>query len=359
MIAAFPHMGNMHITLKALLTGLGAKVNVPPPITKRTLELGAQHAPETVCLPFKIMLGNFIEALEQGADTLVTCGGVGPCRLGYYAELQKSVLEDLGYSFEMLVIEPDFFQVLGSLRRMPGGKDWRGVYRALRLAGAKMASVDQIEEKLRFIRPRVRQIGETEIIRKRFLINIDNASDTASVFAVTQDALKQLEALSVNKEAQPLRIAITGEIYVMLEPFVNQQIDQRLGEMGVEVHKTMTLTEYVHVHLIRSQEYRKAYQHILQLAKPYLGHYVGGHGIKTVGCAVQAREQGIDGVIQVFPFTCMPEVIAKNILPSISEATGIPVLSLVFDEQSGEAGMLTRLEAYIDLLHYRRLKECH
>lgn len=359
MIAAFPHMGSMHITLKALLAGLGAEVRVPPPVTKKTIELGAQHAPETVCLPFKIMLGNFIEALDQGADTLVTCGGVGPCRLGYYAQLQKGILEDLGYSFEMLVIEPDLLHVLGSLRRMPAGKDWRGVYKAFRLAGAKMASIDQVEEKLRFVRPRASQPGEAEITWTKFLTRIDKAAEIASVAEITRDGLEQLDSLPVNKDFQPLRIAIAGEIYVMLETFVNQRLDQRLGEMGVEVHKTMTLTEYVRVHLLRSKEYRTAYQHILQLAKPYLGHYVGGHGIKTIGSTVQARQTGLDGVIQVFPFTCMPEVIAKNILPAVSMAAGIPVLSLVFDEQSGEAGMLTRLEAYIDLLRYRSLKQCH
>lgn len=356
MIAAFPHMGNMYVTLKALLAGLGAEVRLPPPVTKRTMELGVRHAPETVCLPFKIMLGNFIEALNQGADTLITCGGVGPCRLGHYAQLQRGILEDLGYSFEMIVIEPDLFTVLSSLRRMPAGTDPRKLYKAFRLAGAKMAGIDQVEEKLRLVRPRVRRTGETEAIWDRFLINIDKAADIAAVTGAIKEGLNQLDALPVNENFQPLRIAITGEIYVMLESFVNQQLDQRLGEMGVEVHKTMTLTEYVRTHLMHSSEYRKAYQHVVGLAKPYLGHYVGGHGIKTIGCTVEAGQTGLDGVIQVFPFTCMPEVIAKNILPSVSENLGIPVLSLVFDEQSGEAGTLTRLEAYIDLLRYRSLK---
>ncbi len=65
---------------------------------------------------------------------------------------------------------------------------------------------------------------------------------------------------------------------------------------------------------------------------------------------------GYDGMIHIFPFTCMPEVIAKNILPQVSRDAGIPVLSMAFDEQTGVAGVVTRLEAFTDLLHYRRGK---
>lgn len=47
-------------------------------------------------------------------------------------------------------------------------------------------------------------------------------------------------------------------------------------------------------------------------------------------------------------------MIAKNILPQVSKGLNMPVLSLVFNEHSGDAGVLTRVEAFIDLLKYRR-----
>ena len=49
----FPHMGNAHIAIKALLAGLKLEVIPPPPITKRTMELGIKHSPEFACLPLK------------------------------------------------------------------------------------------------------------------------------------------------------------------------------------------------------------------------------------------------------------------------------------------------------------------
>ena len=69
-----------------------------PPITKKTIELGAKYSPDSVCLPFKYNLGNFIEALEKGANILFTAGG--GCRYRYYAEVTETILKDLNYEFE-------------------------------------------------------------------------------------------------------------------------------------------------------------------------------------------------------------------------------------------------------------------
>ena len=46
-----------------------------PKATKRTMELGIQSSSDYVCTPFKHMMGDWIEALELGADILVQVGG--------------------------------------------------------------------------------------------------------------------------------------------------------------------------------------------------------------------------------------------------------------------------------------------
>ncbi|MDO8687838.1 MAG: hypothetical protein Q7K41_04540, partial [Dehalococcoidales bacterium] len=50
--------------------------------------------------------------------------------------------------------------------------------------------------------------------------------------------------------------------------------------------------------------------------------------------------------------TCMPEIIAQNIMPKTKE--NIPVLTILCDEQTTRTGMLTRLEAFVDLLASKR-----
>ena len=98
---AFPRFGNYHIALEFLFTkGLGVEYITPPPSTKKTLEIGSKYSPDYVCSPFKFNLGNYIEAIEAGANTLVQTGGV--CRLGFYGELHEQILKDLGYNVKFI-----------------------------------------------------------------------------------------------------------------------------------------------------------------------------------------------------------------------------------------------------------------
>ena len=96
---SFPHLGYYYIVLEYFFSkATKCEVIVPPNTTKRTIALGAKYSPDFVCVPFKYNLGNYIEALEKGANVLIQAGG--GCRYGYYAELEEKILKDLGYDFE-------------------------------------------------------------------------------------------------------------------------------------------------------------------------------------------------------------------------------------------------------------------
>ena len=87
-----PHMGNLHIPVKAIFQKLDVDLVMPPVNNQRTLSLGSRYSPEGLCIPFKMTLGNFIEAAELGANTLLMPGGYGICRLGYYNKIQQQIL---------------------------------------------------------------------------------------------------------------------------------------------------------------------------------------------------------------------------------------------------------------------------
>ena len=57
-----------------------------PYSSKRTLSLGTKNSPESICLPYKLILGNFIEAIEGGADYVAMISSPGCCRLGEYGK---------------------------------------------------------------------------------------------------------------------------------------------------------------------------------------------------------------------------------------------------------------------------------
>ena len=94
---AFPHMGTISIAWASALRKIGVEPLVPPYTSKRTLSLGTKHSPEAICLPYKLILGNFIEAIENGADYVAMITSPGICRLGEYGNNIKETLKDLGY----------------------------------------------------------------------------------------------------------------------------------------------------------------------------------------------------------------------------------------------------------------------
>lgn len=354
MRVTFAHMGSLYIPLKAMLQHLGVDVALPPPTNKRTLTIGSQCGPEFACLPLKLNLGNFIEACEAGADTIVMAGGCGPCRFGYYAVVEQAILRDLGYDMRMIVLEPPekhITELLFKIKSLSGGGSWWQVIQSLRFGYAKARAVDELEIASFRLRPREYARGSTNRALREALRLIDGASSGAELKTAREKAAALMGSVPAERERPVLRVGIVGEIYTLLEPFANNFIEKRLGEMGVEVDRSIYLSEWINDHLFLGLvKGLRSHRDACASAHPYLRHEVGGHGQETVGSTVNYARAGYDGVIQVLPFTCMPEIVAECVLPDVSHDHGIPVLSLIMDEQNGEAGLVTRLEAFTDLL---------
>lgn len=59
---------------------------------------------------------------------------------------------------------------------------------------------------------------------------------------------------------------------------------------------------------------------------------------------------GFDGVVHIYPLTCMPEIVAQSTFNEVQKKYNIPIMTLIVDEMTGEAGYTTRLEAFIDMI---------
>ncbi|MGI6225251.1 MAG: CoA protein activase [Peptococcales bacterium] len=349
----FPHMGNMYIPVKALLEYLGLEVVVPPFSSQRTLNLGVKYSPEFACLPLKLNLGNLIEAKELGADTIIMAGGVGPCRFGLYAQVQVEILRDLGYEYDCLVLEPPdkhLGQFISRLKKIIGTNSWWKVIEAIKFAFEKSYSVDLIEKKVQYLRPREKKIGTVDCIYNHVLNTINQAQSFYSLQEATNLGLLKLDQVPLNLNKEVIRIGLIGEIYTLLEPFVGLDIEKELGKLGAEVTRSLYLSEWINSHLLMNFSKKVTHKPFSELSKPYLNYFVGGHGRETIGYAVGFAQEGFDGIIQIAPLTCMPEIVAHNILPKVREKYQIPMLTIYVDEQSGKAGLVTRLEAFLDLI---------
>jgi len=356
MKVSFPHMGNMYVALKAVFDGLKLEVIPPPPISKRTLELGVKYSPEFACMPLKINVGNFIEAMEMGADTIVMGGGWGPCRFGYYAQVEKEILRDLGYDFTLVVLEaPDsrLPELVKQIKSLGQNVSLREAWQALKFGWVKLDAMENVEKSLEFCLPRVVNKGQAEKIYKEAIHNIDAACNRKACQAVSSTAVKAMQSLEFLPQ-EPLKIGLVGEIYTVLEPAANYEIISLLGHMGVEVQRSIYLTDWINDHLLGGHVKKSSHKHIIRSARPYLNYWVGGHGQETIGTSVDMARKGIDGIIQIGPLTCMPEIVAQSILPMVSEKEGVPCMTLWFDELSGVAGIQTRLEAFTDMVWRRK-----
>jgi predicted nucleotide-binding protein (sugar kinase/HSP70/actin superfamily) len=169
---------------------------------------------------------------------------------------------------------------------------------------------------------------------------------------ILQRSRRLLARVAIDQGKDPLRIAVIGEIYTVIEPFTNLYIEERLMDLGVSTERYMTPTWWLTDMVLKPPKLNSPG---LRLAsRPYLKHYVGGHCRECIGEAMQAQRKGLDGAIQIFPMGCMPEIVAKAILPSISRDRDFPILTLIVDEMTGEAGYVTRIEAFLDMLERKR-----
>lgn len=353
-----PHLGNADLAAKTLFNDLDIEYIMPEFSNKDALELGAKYAPEDICLPYKIMLGNIILGFKAGADTALITGSCGPCRYGEYCELFKNTFKRLGYDVKLIVVDypkdigvKELFGRIGEISNASNKtleEKLHAVYNALKV----VKLIDYIETRARYL-------AGYELKKGEFKKLIYNCKDSAykcksgnEMIKTLNEYKRKLEHIKVDMNKKPISIAIIGEIYTILEPFANLYVEDKLIDFGVSVKKGITPSWWIKDAMLTP--FKANSIEIRLSSKKYLPYYIGGHGRECIGEALIAKRQGLDGAIQIFPLGCMPEIVAKAILPKISKDKDFPIMSLVVDEMTGEAGFSTRIEAFLDLLERRK-----
>ena len=303
-VISFPHMGDYHIPIRAFFERLypDAEVRPAPPITKETAALGARHSPDFICEPFKYNMGNFIEALESGANTLFQTGT--GCRYGYYGELQEQILRDLGYEFDFVCLNRE------------NARPHRA-YQMLRALGSPLNAS---------------QMARAALIAVAHIRRMD------------KQAHWQRQYPQIRPEI-PLRVGIVGDLYTVMEPFSNHDLERWLRDRGVSVNRQMSVT-----FLLFSPPNRRR----LREAGGYLRHPVGANGLDSVAQSLRYAKAGYDGIFHIKSFGCAPELNAIPAMMNLSRDHDIPILHLSFDTHQSSAGLETRLEAFLDMITMRR-----
>jgi len=350
-------MGMLATAYTRVLRAHGVDMRPPPPPTLETLNIGVRHSPEFACLPFKINLGNMVEALKSGADSILMPGGHGPCRFGYYGVIQEQILKGMGFDFTMARTDnPDSLSdMVKTIRDISNIKGKFDGYRVFYLILMRMAALDRAVALYHYRKPRELQRGATDRALAEAVRVIDEeATSFLGLFRARMKVREIFRGVRIDKGRRPVKIGVLGEIFVVIEPFANMDVEKRLGEMGVEVVRGVWLSDWLNDRFRFKPLRRNQSRLSRKLARGYLNYPSGGESIETVGKTLKFLREGVDGVLHIMPFTCMPELVASTVLHRISRESDYPVLSLTFDEQISQANLMTRLEAFVDLLERKR-----
>lgn len=346
---AFPRYAEYNCAIKYLMeNGLGVKYILQPPLTQRTLEIGAKYSPDFVCTPFKTTLGSEIEALEAGADTLIMTHGA--CKLGYYGELQEQILRDLGYDFDFINLalyntgkKKDVFKCI---KRINPKVKYAKVALALAEAIKMVEYLDEITGLYYQNCGFEVEKGAYKKAYKVFLSDLYSASAKAEIERAYQKVKEAFAQIPIIKPSRPLRVGIVGELYTAMDAFSNLETEQKLADMGVEVHRWMTISN-------RMLHY-PGEANLKVKIRDLCTYEMGPNSTANIWCAKDYAERGFDGVIHIKSANCTPEIDIMPVLQNISRDSKIPVLYLTFDAQTSDVGLMTRLEAFYDMISMRK-----
>lgn len=288
---------------------LGVEVIVSPPTSKRLVDRGVIHAPEDTCLPVKVAMGH-VEWLRDKADFIFVP------RLVHILPKYATCPKFLGLPDIMRADVADLPPVLDP-------------------------TFDSRKES--FVRTFMR-LGK-KFTRNSFKVRRAYKSATAEYNRFRElisGGMDVLEAMGLNRqrEAQPspnasILIGIVGRPYNLYDRYTNMDLFRKLENMGAQLVTPDMLPPSVIQEALTMLE-RPPYW---ELAREIVGsalHFLSGHA---------------EGVIHLVSFECGPDSLIQSLIEFKNRnLCSIPYVPLVLDEHTGEAGLVTRLEAFVDMV---------
>jgi predicted nucleotide-binding protein (sugar kinase/HSP70/actin superfamily) len=187
--------------------------------------------------------------------------------------------------------------------------------------------------------------GSYPKVYRKFISDMYAAQSPAEIREGYRNANRSFADIKLHKPRDPIRIGIIGDYYTVMDPFSNLEIEQKLADMGVEVHRIMNLTN----DMLRNREKNKQ-----AIIREFSEYSMGASSTADIWQALTFAGQAFDGLVQVKSAFCIPETDIMPVLANLSRDCKIPVLYLTYDSQTSDVGLMTRLEAFYDMLEMRK-----
>jgi predicted nucleotide-binding protein (sugar kinase/HSP70/actin superfamily) len=358
MIVTLPHLGPLWIAASQFFIYNDVLFAKPPDNGQRALSEGSKVSPEEMCLPFKYMVGNLMAAHNLGADTAIMISTNGPCRLGEYGEMMKVVLDNAGVQYKWVVLESLGFSDLKKLFcEMKGEKlnakdGLKGVL-GLLLSMVLIFDIDLFERKVLKKSGYTVESGESVRLLKNIKQRLQLAESYKESFGIICAGKKAIKSLKVNKSATPVKVYITGEIYTSIEAEANGHIEELLMMSGCSVRRHIDISWWI-IHSVKRKLIPEFIYRRIDGRRPVKNN-VGGYGRESAHKI--NNNKWADGIIKIMPAGCMPEIVTKAYCEGVSDADIFKnknILHLIYDEIREDAGYVTRVEAFVDMLERKK-----
>lgn len=299
---------------KTFFADLGAEVIRSPLTNRQTVEKGIATALDEACFPIKVYFGHVRELCELNPDYLFLPRLVSVEARSYICPKFMGLPDMIKASL------PDLPPVIDMVVDMSVNK------KSLEQEIKRVGNIFTANEKAIW---QAYQHGREELYKCRQLLA--NGFSSSEAIAVWEGQKVSLPT------ATDLQLGVLGHGYSLYDHCISMNLIGHLRQMGCRVKL---------VEGCNRDEIEKAAASLSKRVFWTLGR-------QNVGAALHmAAADDIDGLVYLACFGCGPDSMIKDLIERRSN--GKPLITITIDEHTGEAGLLTRLEAFCDMLRRRR-----
>ncbi len=316
-----------HVLWTVFFETLGAEVVVSPLTNKEIKDISVKSAPDEDCFSTKLYFGHvmflkdkvdyfFIPRFSSDHKTDISC----PKFIGL-AEVLRSMFPDLPP-----ILMPYYSKA----------KDGHGNIRLIKIA---------FSLGFKFTKNPFRILYSFVKSFRKYKQYHDN-------LYISEEELKRWEKdefvfnkeISPNNETPPFKIALVGHSYVLNDPYASLDIKKMLLADDIEIITSEQLPRSVIEHQMSKLDFNMYFRYEREILGTVM-HFL--------------ENETVDGILQLIIFSCGPDSIGGEMASRFSRRMqNVPLLQITLDELTSEAGVRTRLEAFLDLIERRKkLKE--
>lgn len=301
-------------------TDLGIKIVLSDVTTKETLSRGSSLVVTETCLPIKIYVGHVLNLLDKGIDKIFvpSIQSIAP---KIYNCSKIRGLPDLIRN----VVKKDFTIIEATLDKSEKNQ---GLYEFLAEAVKPFGITD------------INRIKKASKAGWRTYNNFYIMSKSGMSYQKAMNYALQGKVFIENQTKEyPISIALVSHGYNILDDRASMKIFEKLEKMDVKVYSSLQLSKEQMDDGISTLGQNIYWANEREMTGA-AGHYM--------------KDAKIDGIITLTAFGCGPDSLMIERITRKAKRFNKPLLNLTIDEQTGEAGFITRLEAFVDMLFRKK-----